>query len=134
MRRNRHHGKLITSRLRASSPSVWESRCHSPSTVCGQLLVGSRRATMEERLHLRKRDLSILVGVYRLETFGMGRLEFLQRYSSIAISIHEDEHDAVHPAGMHPLAHHSLAHHHILPQVHHTLAQVLHNFADLFPW
>src|SRR5262245_21026499 len=103
------------------------------STVCGQLLVRSRRATMKERLHLRKRDLSILVGVYRLEDFGIGRLELLQRYSPVAISIHEDEHDAVHTAGMHPL-HHTLANHHTLPQVHHTLAQVLHNLAHLFAW
>jgi hypothetical protein len=49
------------------------------STVCGQLSIGSRRATTEEHLHLLQRDFSVLVGIDRLEDFGMGRLEFLKR-------------------------------------------------------
>ena len=33
------------------------------STVCGQLLIGSRRATPEEHLHLLQRDFSVLIGI-----------------------------------------------------------------------
>ena len=34
---------------------------------------------MEEHLHLLQRDFSVVVGIDRLEDFGMGRLEFLKR-------------------------------------------------------
>ena len=50
--------------------------------------IGSLRATTEEHLHLLRRDFSVLVGIDRLEDFGMGRLEFLERQSPVAISIH----------------------------------------------
>jgi hypothetical protein len=41
--------------------------------------LGSRRATTKEHLHLRRRDLSVLVGIDPLENFRMGRLKFLER-------------------------------------------------------
>ena len=44
-----------------------------------QLLIGSRRATTHERLNLRRRQLSVFVGIHRLEDFGMSGLEFLKR-------------------------------------------------------
>ncbi len=70
-------------------------------TSCGGLLglglwlgswrafwLGSWRATPKEHLHLRLCNLPVLVGIDPLENFCMGRLEFLERQSPIAISIH----------------------------------------------
>jgi hypothetical protein len=42
-------------------------------------LIRSRSATTKEHLHLLQRDFSVLVGIDRLENFGMSRLEFLKR-------------------------------------------------------
>ena len=43
------------------------------------LSLGSWRATTKEHLHLRRRDLSVLVAIDPLENFRMGHLEFLER-------------------------------------------------------
>jgi hypothetical protein len=42
------------------------------------IIIGSRRATTEERLDLRQCDLSVLVGIDRLEDSGMTCLNFLK--------------------------------------------------------
>src|SRR5262249_41534946 len=42
-----------------------------------QLLIGSRRATTHERFYLRRRQLSVFVGIHRLEDFGVSGLELL---------------------------------------------------------
>ena len=106
-RQNAHIGKRRRQSGQAQGNSKHEMahgepiRLFARFTSCGGLLrlglwlgswralwLGSWRATPKEHLHLRLCNLPVLVGIDPLENFCMGRLEFLERQSPIAISIH----------------------------------------------